>query len=117
MTLDYSKITNIEFKGINHRDYPDYCDAYIATGSDNSARYFEYYFSKYPHIIRKNRTSIALLDGSESTEELELLADDIQLYFGLGCRNVTQIWVPQDYDFVPLLSALKKYDDYKNHDK
>jgi hypothetical protein len=93
------------------------CDAYIATGSDNSARYFEYYFSKYPHIIRKNRTSIAILDGSETTEELDQLADDIQLYFGLGCRNVTQIWVPQDYDFVPLLSALKKYDDYKNHDK
>ncbi len=93
------------------------CDAYIATGSDNSARYFEYYFSKYPHIIRKNRTSIALLDGSETTQELDHLADDIQLYFGLGCRNVTQIWVPQDYDFVPLLSALKKYDDYKNHDK
>ncbi|MBP7931568.1 MAG: acyl-CoA reductase [Chitinophagaceae bacterium] len=93
------------------------CEAYIATGSDNSARYFEYYFSKYPHIIRKNRTSIALLDGTESHEELDQLADDIQLYFGLGCRNVTQIWVPQDYDFVPLLSALKKYDDYKNHDK
>jgi hypothetical protein len=93
------------------------CEAYIATGSDNSARYFEYYFSKYPHIIRKNRTSIALLDGTESPEELDQLADDIQLYFGLGCRNVTQIWVPQDYDFVPLLSALKKYDDYKNHDK
>lgn len=93
------------------------CDAYIATGSDNSARYFEYYFSKYPHIIRKNRTSIAILDGSETTEELNQLADDIQLYFGLGCRNVTQIWVPQEYDFVPLLSALKKYDDYKNHDK
>ena len=93
------------------------CEAYIATGSDNSARYFEYYFSKYPHIIRKNRTSIALLDGTESHEELDQLADDIQLYFGLGCRNVTQIWVRQDYDFVPLLSALKKYDDYKNHDK
>lgn len=93
------------------------CDAYIATGSDNSARYFEFYFSKYPHIIRKNRTSIAILDGSETIEELEQLADDIQLYFGLGCRNVTQIWVPQNYDFVPLLSALKKYDDYKNHDK
>lgn len=92
-------------------------DAYIATGSDNSARYFEYYFSKYPHIIRKNRTSIAILEGSETTEELNQLADDIQLYFGLGCRNVTQIWVPQDYNFVPLLSALRKYDDYKNHDK
>ena len=93
------------------------CDAYIATGSDNSARYFEYYFSKYPHIIRKNRTSVAVLDGTETREELESLADDIQLYFGLGCRNVTQIWVPEEYDFVPLLGALRKYDHYKDHDK
>ena len=93
------------------------CDAYIATGSDNSARYFEYYFGKYPHIIRKNRTSIAILDGTENKEELENLADDIQLYFGLGCRNVTQIWVPEEYDFVPLLGALRKYDHYKDHDK
>ena len=85
------------------------CDAYIATGSDNSARYFEQYFAKYPHIIRRNRTSVAILDGSESREELDLLADDIQLYFGLGCRNVTQLYVPESYDFVPLLEALRKY--------
>jgi hypothetical protein len=93
------------------------CDGYIATGSDNSARYFEHYFSKYPHIIRKNRTSIAVLDGNESQEELEALADDIQLYFGLGCRNVTQVLVPEEYDFVPLLSALRKYDHYRDHEK
>lgn len=93
------------------------CDAYIATGSDNSARYFEYYFGKYPHITRKNRTSIAILDGTETREELENLSDDIQLYFGLGCRNVTQIWVPEAYDFVPLLEALRKYNHYKDHDK
>ncbi|TAH01078.1 MAG: acyl-CoA reductase [Sphingobacteriales bacterium] len=86
------------------------CDAYIATGSNHSARYFEQYFGKYPHIIRKNRTSIAILDGKETKEELDLLADDIQLYFGLGCRNVTQVWVPENYDFQPLLEALKKYD-------
>ena len=85
------------------------CDAYIATGSDNSARYFEQYFAKYPHIIRRNRTSIAILDGTESKEELDKLADDIQLYFGLGCRNVTQLYVPPAYDFVPLLEALRKY--------
>ena len=93
------------------------CDAYIATGSDNSARYFEYYFKKYPHIIRKNRTSVAVLDGSETPEELSSLADDIQLYFGLGCRNVTQILVPEEYDFVPLLTALRKYDQYRDHEK
>ncbi len=93
------------------------CDGYIATGSDNSARYFEHYFSKYPHIIRKNRTSVAVLDGNESQEELEALADDIQLYFGLGCRNVTQVLVPEEYDFVPLLSAMRKYDHYRDHEK
>jgi hypothetical protein len=93
------------------------CDAYIATGSDNSARYFEYYFSKFPHIIRRNRTSIAILEGTETPEELDRLADDIQLYFGLGCRNVTQIWVPKSYNFIPLLNALRKYDHYRDHDK
>jgi hypothetical protein len=93
------------------------CDAYIATGTNNSARYFEYYFEKYPHIIRKNRTSIAILDGAETQEELDLLADDIQLYFGLGCRNVTQLYAPENYDFVPLLNALRKYDHYRDHAK
>lgn len=88
------------------------CDAYIATGSNNSSRYFDYYFGKYPNIIRKNRTSVAILDGTETKEELELLADDIQLYFGLGCRNVTKLFVPEGYDFIPLLEALKKYDHY-----
>ena len=93
------------------------CDAYIATGSNNSARYFEYYFGKYPNIIRNNKTSIAILEGDETPEELEQLADDIQLYFGLGCRNVTQLFVPKHYDFLPLLNALKKYEHYKEHDK
>ncbi len=86
------------------------CDAYIATGSNNSGRYFEYYFAKYPHIIRLNRTSVAILDGTETDAQLSLLADDIQLYFGLGCRNVSKLYVPENYDFLPLLSALKRYD-------
>lgn len=86
------------------------CDAYIATGSNNSGRYFEYYFGRFPHIIRRNRTSVALLDGLETGEELGALADDIQLYFGLGCRNITKVYVPENYDFLPLLDALKKYD-------
>ena len=93
------------------------CDAYIATGSNNSARYFEYYFSKYAHVIRRNRTSVAVLDGSETTEELERLADDVHFYFGMGCRNVTKIFVPKNYDFIPLLSAFKKYDYFKDHHK
>jgi len=86
------------------------CDAYIATGSNNTARYFHQYFARFPHIIRKNRTSVAILDGHETIEELDLLANDIQEYFGLGCRNVTQLWVPAGYAFEPLLEALKKYD-------
>jgi hypothetical protein len=93
------------------------CDAYIATGSDNSARYFEYYFNKYPSVIRKNRTSVALLDGNETTSDLSNLADDIHQYFGLGCRSVTKIYVPKNYDFVPLLEALKKYHQFFEHHK
>jgi len=93
------------------------CDAYIATGNNNSARYFEYYFKKYPHIIRRNRTSVAILDGNETAKELEELADDVHLYFGMGCRNVTKIFVPKEYDFIPLLTAFKKYDHFKDHNK
>ena len=93
------------------------CDAYIATGSNNSSRYFEYYFGKYPSIIRKNRTSVAILTGDETKEELSLLADDIQQYFGLGCRNVTKLYVPEKYDFIPLMEALKKYEFYADFHK
>jgi len=93
------------------------CDAYIATGSNNSARYFEYYFNKYPSIIRRNRTSLAVIDNTETKSELEKLADDIQTYFGLGCRNVTKLYVPSEYDFIPLLNALKKYDYFLDFHK
>jgi hypothetical protein len=92
-------------------------DAYIATGSNNSARYFDYYFGKYPSLIRRNRTSIAVLQGDETADELEKLADDVFLYFGLGCRNVTQIHVPENYDFVPLLRAFGKYQWMAGHHK
>jgi hypothetical protein len=85
------------------------CDAYIATGSNNSARYFDYYFAKYPHVIRRNRTSVALLTGEETMSDLENLADDVYQYFGLGCRNVTQLYVPENYDFLSLLQAFRKY--------
>lgn len=92
------------------------CDAYIATGSNNTARYFEYYFRKYPHIIRKNRTAVAILSGTETQAALEQLADDVYLYFGLGCRNVSKIFVPEGYDFIPLLGAFRKYDHLiENH--
>ncbi|MCB0776988.1 MAG: acyl-CoA reductase, partial [Chitinophagaceae bacterium] len=93
------------------------CDAYIATGSNNSSRYFEYYFGKYPNIIRRNRTSVAILSGDESEAELQNLADDVYQYFGLGCRNVTKLYVPAGYDFVPLLEVFKKYDHLALHHK
>jgi hypothetical protein len=93
------------------------CDAYIATGSNNSSRYFDYYFSKYPHIIRRNRTSVAILTGNETIEELENLADDVYRYFGLGCRNVTKIYVPKNYDFIQLLEIFKKYNYLADHNK
>ncbi|MEO6818429.1 MAG: acyl-CoA reductase [Ginsengibacter sp.] len=93
------------------------CEAYIATGSNNSSRYFEYYFGKYPSIIRKNKTSIAILTGKESEETLSLLADDVYAYFGLGCRNVTKIFIPEGYDFVPLLTIFKKYNYFSDHTK
>ena len=93
------------------------CDAYIATGSNNSSRYFEYYFAKYPHIIRKNRTSVALLTGNETTEELEKLGDDVYTFFGLGCRNVSKIFVPERYDFKKLLYVFNKYAHLAEHHK
>ncbi|HEY8734190.1 MAG TPA: acyl-CoA reductase [Puia sp.] len=92
-------------------------DAYIATGSNNSARYFDYYFGKYPSLIRRNRTSIAVVEGNESAEELNNLADDVFQYFGLGCRNVTQIHAPENYDFIPLLQAFGKYKWMADHNK
>ena len=93
------------------------CDAYIATGSNNTARYFEQYFSKYPSIIRRNRTAVAVLTEKETQDELRLLSDDIHQYFGLGCRNITQLFVPAGYDFVPLLSAFDKYTYFTDHHK
>lgn len=93
------------------------CDAYIATGSNNSARYFNQYFAKYPNIIRRNRTSVAILTGRETDGELNLLSDDVHQYFGLGCRNVTKLFVPEGYDFVPLLRAFDKYKYFEDHHK
>jgi hypothetical protein len=93
------------------------CDAYIATGGNTAGNYFEYYFGKFPHIIRKNKTSIAILDGTETLAELAALADDCMLYYGMGCRNVTQIWVPEAYDFIPFLNALKKYNYLQDQHK
>lgn len=92
-------------------------DAVIATGSNNTARYFEHYFGKRPNIIRKNRNSVAILTGNESKEELEGLGEDIFQYFGLGCRSVSKIFVPKDYNFDVLFNALFKFNDIINYNK
>ncbi len=92
-------------------------DAIIATGSNNSFRYFEYYFGKYPHIIRKNRNGVAVLTGEEDEHDLDKLSNDILDYFGLGCRNISKIYVPEKYDFTPLMKALDKHQYLKEHNK
>ena len=92
-------------------------DAYIATGSDNSARYFEQYFAKKPNIIRKNRTSIAVISGNETADELDNLTKDIFQYFGLGCRNVTFLMVPEKYDWEPFYETCTKWEEIIHHSK
>ena len=92
-------------------------DAVIATGSDNSSRYFHYYFDKYPHIIRKNRSSCAILTGFESDEELTDLGKDVFSYFGLGCRNVSKIYIPKEFDFDRLFKSWSVYEDVMMHHK
>jgi hypothetical protein len=96
---------SIQFTESTIKDF----DAIIATGSNNSARYFEYYFSKYPHIIRKNRNGVAILGGSENDGALVKLGSDICSYFGLGCRNVSKIFIPVGYDPKRLFVALEPY--------
>ncbi len=92
-------------------------DAAIATGSNNTARYFDYYFGKYPNIIRKNRNSVAVLTGNETEDELKGLGEDIFRYFGLGCRSVSKIFVPKDYNFDQLFGAIYEYSDIINYKK
>ena len=92
-------------------------DGIIATGSNNSARYFEYYFNKYPNIIRKNRSSVAILDGTESDEQLARLGEDVFTYFGLGCRNVSKLFLKKGYDPEKVLSALASYKKVKENNK
>lgn len=92
-------------------------DAVIATGSNNTARHFEYYFGDYPHIIRRNRNSVAILTGEESSEDLDALGEDIFRYFGLGCRSVSKLMVPSDYDFDLLFGAIYRFKDLIDYDK
>ncbi|MBB4119192.1 hypothetical protein GGR32_001488 [Mesonia hippocampi] len=92
-------------------------DAVIATGSNNTARYFEYYFGKFPSIIRKNRNSVAVLTGKETQEELSALAEDIFRYYGLGCRNVAKLFVPKNYNFDSFFKAIFNWQDIINQHK
>lgn len=92
-------------------------DAVIATGSNNTARYFDYYFGKYPHIIRRNRNSAAIIKGNETQEELKGLGEDIFRYFGLGCRSVSKLFVPKNYDFDTFFEAIYDFKDVLNYDK
>ena len=92
-------------------------DAIIATGSNNTSRYFEYYFGKVPNIIRKNRNSVAVITGKESTEDIKELGHDIFDYFGLGCRNVSKIYIPEDYDIKNFFEPLESYQQIFNHFK
>ncbi len=99
------------------KDKLEHFDAVIATGSDNTARYFDYYFGKYPNIIRKNRNSVAVLNGSESKEDLIALGEDIFRYYGLGCRNVSKLFVPKDYNFDNFFGGMFAYKDIIDDDK
>lgn len=104
------KITFVEGKLENF-------DAVIATGSNNTSRYFEYYFKDKPSIIRKNRNSTAILTGKETNEELENLGEDIFRYFGLGCRNVSKLFVPKDYSFDAFFQGIFKCQDVIHYEK
>lgn len=92
-------------------------DAMIATGSNNTARYFNYYFRDIPHIIRKNRTSVAVLNGNENHEDLQKLGYDFFQYFGLGCRNVSKVYIPENYDITLLLDAIMDWQYLAEHHK
>jgi len=94
-----------------------HADAFIATGSNNAGHYFDFYFRKYPHIIRRNRNAVAILTGNETAEQLQLLGEDIFRYFGLGCRNVSKLFVPKDYDFSLLIESLSDWRWLELHHK
>jgi hypothetical protein len=92
-------------------------DAVIATGNNNSSRYFDYYFGKYPHIIRKNRNSIAVLSGRETDQEMKQIATDIFMYFGLGCRNISKLYLPDGLGIEEIMPFLENYAFLADHNK
>jgi len=120
MTFLHELLVNIEpgfASQVSLVDFLKGYDAAIATGSDNTGRYFSYYFKHIPHIIRKNRSSCAVLIGGETEEELALLGHDVFSYFGLGCRNVSKLYIPEEYDLIPLLRNWEAFDWVMDHHK
>jgi hypothetical protein len=113
IVLDERFATKVEFIEGKLENF----DAVIATGSNNTARYFEYYFSSKPNIIRRNRNSVAILTGNETKEDLIALGEDVFRYFGLGCRNVSKLFVPEDYDFKLFFEAIYTYGDVIHYEK
>jgi hypothetical protein len=92
-------------------------NAVIATGSNNTNRYFEYYFGKYPHILRKSRNGLAIITGHETMDELNGLSDDIFIYFGRGCRSISKLYVPEQFDFNLFTEPFNKYNHLADHNK
>ncbi len=107
---DFKELISIQFK-------LEKFDAIIATGSNNTAKHFAYYFGKYKNIIRRNRNSVAILTGEETKEDIENLGHDIFDYFGLGCRNVSKIFVPENYDLYSLKDSLSKHIGVNQHNQ
>ena len=99
ITSEWTRMEPSLSSRISFTDRLDQFDAVIATGSNNSSRYFEYYFKNHPHILRRNRNGVAVLNGHETNDDLRKLSKDIFLYFGLGCRSVSKVFVPEGYDF------------------
>ena len=119
LAAKYLEYYNAEFKGkieFIEGKLENY-DAVIATGSDNTARYFDYYFGKHPHIIRQNRNTVAVLTGDESHETLEKMSDDIFRYFGLGCRSISKIFLPEGFDLDRIFKAVYKHKEIINYEK
>ncbi len=102
---------------LEFRDTLKQIDAIIATGSNNSSRYFEYYFRHIPSLIRKSRSSVAILEGNESEKELYELGKDIFLYYGLGCRNVSKLYVPAGFKPDSFYQAIEPYNEVLEHQK
>jgi hypothetical protein len=111
---EFSQLIQFQTEQLNSKSS---FDAIIATGSNNSARYFDAYFSKYPNIIRRNRNSVAVISGNESSEELMALGNDIFLYFGLGCRNVSKLYLPKGYNLTKLFDHWQSFSFITDHSK